>query len=349
MVYILIATFFLSLLVSVGASAAFTRRLEGISDHFHFSPGLLSLLGALGANIPNYVAALAAAIDGQVGVGIGIIIGSNVYNVAVILGLAAFASPGHHGLALSRREAQDARQVGSVTLAIMLTTALATGFFFWQGMLRAPTHAPQLFVLVSAALLVLNVLTLGLLALLFTHAFRREPEPEHQAKGEIRHDMPTLRAASRGTWALARLLSETIIALGVALGGVIVMVQAGQAAAQDLHLPPAVLSLLILAVATSLPNTIVAFLLARTNRASASVEEIFSSNSVNAALGIALPLLFWSGIQDDRLLLFLDAPMMILLTLLALLCIGRLRISRVTGLLLILIYVGWVILHLILW
>ncbi len=70
------------------------------------------------------------------------------------------------------------------------------------------------------------------------------------------------------------------------------MVRAGEAAALDLRLSSAILSLIILAVATSLPNTVVAFTLARTGRASASMEEIFSSNGVNAALGIALPLLF---------------------------------------------------------
>jgi hypothetical protein len=74
MLYVLLAVFFLSLLISIGASAAFTRRLEMISDRFRFSPGLLILLGALGANIPNYIASLSAAVSGQVGIGIGIIV-----------------------------------------------------------------------------------------------------------------------------------------------------------------------------------------------------------------------------------------------------------------------------------
>ena len=35
----------------------------------------------------------------------------------------------------------------------------------------------------------------------------------------------------------------------------------------------------------------------------ACVEEIFSSNSINAALGIALPLLLWRALLQDHLLL----------------------------------------------
>ncbi len=56
----------------------------------------------------------------------------------------------------------------------------------------------------------------------------------------------------------------------------IVMVQTGQAFAADIHLSQAILGLVVLAVATSLPNTVVAFTLARSVRASACVEEVLS-------------------------------------------------------------------------
>lgn len=127
MVSLLIVIFVLSLMIALGASAWFTRCLEVLSDHFRFSPGLLSLLGALGANIPNYIAALTAAISGQLGVGIGIIIGSNIYNIAIILGISTFASPTGRGIVLTRKEARDADLVGRVALVMMLTTALAVG------------------------------------------------------------------------------------------------------------------------------------------------------------------------------------------------------------------------------
>lgn len=121
MMYPLIAVFVISLLIVVEASALFTRRLEIISDRLRFSPGLLGLLGALSANIPNYVAALDAAVSHRINIGIGIIIGSNIYNIAVILGLSAIAFPTHQGITLSQHEAQDARVVGVFTLVMMAT------------------------------------------------------------------------------------------------------------------------------------------------------------------------------------------------------------------------------------
>lgn len=80
----LLTLFLGSLIVTLSASAFFTRRLETISDLWKLSPGLLSLLAAVGANIPNYASALFAASSGQTGVGIGIIVGSNIFNTALI-------------------------------------------------------------------------------------------------------------------------------------------------------------------------------------------------------------------------------------------------------------------------
>src|SRR5215472_13678230 len=75
--------------------------------HEYFSLELLSFLGALGANIPNYVASLSAFFGGYGLLGIGIIVGSNISNVAVILALAALATPGRCGIVLVELAARE--------------------------------------------------------------------------------------------------------------------------------------------------------------------------------------------------------------------------------------------------
>jgi len=362
---LLLLCFVVSLLVAVGASAWFTRRLETISDLFDLSPGLLSLLGALGANIPNYVASFVAAASGQLVVGLGIIIGSNIYNIAIILGISTFASKARQGIALTRKAALDVRVVAALTLAIMLTTLLAVGLLSWRA-IGAELH---LSILVTVVLLVTNLLSLGLFGALAFHALQHvhdvRPLPEipgrRQAPYTQSHRLrtsptstpaPTFSVYEAGSppsgkrWSAAiRSIGEVVFALVLALGGVIVMVQTGQALAVDIRLPPTILGLVVLAVATSLPNTVVAITLARTDRASACVEEVLSSNSINAALGIALPLLLWQNIHPDPKLLFPDALLMVALTLIALICALRQRVSRLTGFLLVLVYVSWVVVH----
>jgi len=142
-----------------------------------------------------------------------------------------------------------------------------------------------------------------------------------------------------------RLGGEAILALAIALMGVIVMVQSGQTVALDLHLPQILTGLVVLAVATSLPNTVVVVSLVRTGEAAASVEEILNSNSINIALGIALPLLLWQGILSDRSILLLDLPLTILLTLGVLVGLFSHRMSHAFGVSLLCVYIAWVGVH----
>jgi cation:H+ antiporter len=329
--------FIASLLLTMAASAWFTRRLETICDSLSLPPSLLSLLGALGANIPNYAASTLAIAGGHLDVGLGIIIGSNVYNIAIILSLAIFATPKKHGIVLTLKQAQDARSVARYTLAIILTISLA----MWL-LPGTPLTAALLPPLPAAALLMATaLLALAIFAALALHALRRVHDPHSTIPTGPTGNEKQAGNAPR----LSLMIVEALVALMIALAGVFVMVQSGQDLTRELGIPAVLAGLLVLAVATSLPNTVVAFSLARTDRETACVEEIFSSNSINAALGIALPLLFWHFVLRDRLLLFLDAPLMVLLTLGALAGVLRRRLGRAVGLLLLLVYAAWIAAH----
>jgi cation:H+ antiporter len=330
--------FFTSLIIVMVTAAWFTRRLEALCELFGLSIGILSLLSAIGANIPNYAASTDAIITGHTGVGIGIIVGSSIYNIAIILALCTLASHKASGITLNAQEAQDARGIAWYTLAIIL------------GVLAVIALLPATTVIVGTGqasparllLLLANVIVLGIFSALIVHILRRShPAP---ASPLVAHSPTHLNRSP--SVRIFRLSGEVVLSLVIALLGVIVMVQTGQAVSTDLHLPQALIGLVVLAVATSLPNTVVAVSLARTGEAAASVEEIFSSNSIIIALGIALPLLFWPGVLYDRTILFLDMPLTILLTLGMLVGVFKGRMSRAFGLVLLCIYAVWVIVHL---
>jgi len=350
--------FLISLAVVMSAAAWFTRRLEVLCDRLDFSPGVLSALSALGANIPNYVASIDALARAQTDVGLGIIIGSNIYNVAIILGIATFAAPGRAGIHMQSAESRDARTVGSYAVMVMLSTLLLV--WLLPGMPVARANTPALFG--SVLPVFIPLVSLSLFTALMLHIARRSHVPHaqkeeqdaqtsqtrtpdaHQERFYISPDPST--PFHGGSFSLIRLGAEIVLALVLALIGVIAMVQSGQTVTIDLHMPGLLAGLLVLAVATSLPNTVVVVILARTGRAVTCIEEIFSSNSINAALGIALPLLFWRAAQVDRLLRILDAPLMVALVLAVLLCVWSGKLSRVGGVLLLLSYAGWVAVHL---
>ena len=330
--------FLIALIIVMVASAWFTRRLEALCEMFGFSIGILSLLSAIGANIPNYAASIVAIIGGHIDEGIGIAVGSTIYNTAIILGLCTLASRETSGITLNTQESQDVRAIGWYSLAIKLgilaVIALLPSTLVFTGV-RQLGQADFLE-------LIANVVVLFAFSALLVHILRRShPAP---ASPLATHSHAHLsRSPSVRT---LRLSGEVILALALALMGVVVLVQSGQTVFTDLHLPQAFIGLVVLAVATSLPNTVVAVSLARTGEVAASIEEIFSSNSIDLALGIALPLLLWQGMLHDRSILFLDIPLTILLTLGMLTGVFRRRISRPSAIALLSIYAAWVIVHL---
>ena len=327
--------FLVSLMIVIATSARFTRKLEELCEALNLSIGILSLLSALGANIPNYVSSVIAILSGHEDVGIGIIVGSNIYNIAIILGLCTWLTPERAGMTLDVQEKRDVRVIAWYAFVI---TLLSFVVIFWLPgeSLVTTLHASRF----SAILLSLTrVLVLGIFGALLVHILRRS----HGSAGTTLHHHE--HPAPKAPLSLVRLGSEIIFTLAIALGGVLVMVQSGQTLTADLHLPSVLAGLLVLAVATSLPNTVVAVSLVRTGEAAACIEEVCSSGSINIALGIVLPLLFWQGVLGDRFLLILDMPLALALVAGVLLFILRGRLSRGFGSLLLATYVAWVVLR----
>ena len=324
--------FLVSLIIVIATSARFTRKLEELCEALNLSIGILSLLSALGANVPNYVSSAIAILSGHIDVGIGIIVGSNIYNLTIILGLCTLLTPERSGMML---DAQEKRDVGTIAWYALTIILLAFMVICWLpgGPLTTAQHVPGIF---HVFLLLSGIVALGVFSALLVHIIRRT----HGGEGTTLHHREVKRKAPLS---ILRLGCEILLTLAIALGGVLVMVQSGQTLTADLHMPSILAGLLVLAVATSLPNTVVAISLVRTGEAAACVEEVYSSGSLNAALGIVLPLVFWQGVLNDHFLLLLDAPLTLALILYTLVFVLRGRLSRGRGVLLLFIYVGWVL------
>jgi cation:H+ antiporter len=330
------AIFVVALGMTLYAAARYTRCMERLSEYEHLSPEILGFLSALGANIPNYVASLAAFAGGHGLLGIGIIVGSNIYNIAVILGLATLATPGRHGIALHHRAALEVRHLairtatmgGVMLVMVVISSAVPV----------SPVH--------HVLEVILNLVILALFALVIRDALR----PDHSTDEAEGAHQSVSSSLPGPTWPSVpwRLILLAILALAITLVGVVVMVQAAQIGAAALNLSPIILSLVVLAIATSLPNTVVAYQLARTESAATSLDEILSSNAINLGLGCALPLLFWQITFAGGLLTRLDLPLLTVLGLTVMATIYTRRIPRWAGVGLFAVYMLWIAVHLLL-
>ena len=81
--------FALGAVVSLGTSWVLVSRLERVGERVGLSEALLGLLAALAADAPEITASVTALVHHQATVGAGVVLGSNVFNLAALLGLGA--------------------------------------------------------------------------------------------------------------------------------------------------------------------------------------------------------------------------------------------------------------------
>src|SRR5438105_2072755 len=89
-----IPLFLVSLVVTLAAAAIFARRLDRLGARLGLPEALLGLLTALAADGPEITSALVALVKGAKGASFGVLVGSNVFNLAAMLGLTALLAGG---------------------------------------------------------------------------------------------------------------------------------------------------------------------------------------------------------------------------------------------------------------
>src|SRR5438067_8447331 len=104
--------------LTVASSIVLARELDRPGERLRFSEALLGILTALGADAPEIASAVAALVAGHKATGVGVVVGSNVFNLAGLLGISALvAGPvriHRHGLVLN----------GGVAVAVALVGGL---------------------------------------------------------------------------------------------------------------------------------------------------------------------------------------------------------------------------------
>jgi len=264
--------FVVAVSVSLGASAAFVVRVERIARRLRLTPGALGLLVALGADAPEITASVSALARHDHTVGIGVAIGSNVFNLASLIGFAAVVAG---RLDLDRRLAL-VELVPSLALALLAGAAL--------DQLVAPALVLALVVVVLAPVVALAFVSDTRRRVVLGRAGAAIEEALSEEEREIAAVVDQGRATKR----------DVLEAFGLVLAVVVastVMEQRATSLGARWHLPALLVGGVVLAAVTSIPNAIGAYYLARRKRPGALLAEASNSNAFNVLFGFALPAL----------------------------------------------------------
>ncbi|MEX2582346.1 MAG: calcium/sodium antiporter [Gemmatimonadota bacterium] len=286
------------------------RGAAAIATRFGLTPLVIGLtVVAFGTSMPELVVSVGAALDDRAPIAVGNVVGSNIGNIALILGLSALIRP----LAVN---AQVVRLDMPIVIVVSLVLLLMLGD---DGIGR-----------IEGAFLVAGLLAYTIFSL---RVAKTEP-PEIQEEFAAGTPKGPERAS----------LDVLFIAVGLALlvGGARMLVSGGTTIAQSLGVSDAVIGLTIVAIGTSLPELATSVLATLRGEGDIAVGNVVGSNIFNilGILGIASLVRPLQGAQMSML----DLGMM-LGTAAVLLPLARtgFRLSRPEGVLLIagyFLYIG---------
>jgi cation:H+ antiporter len=278
-----------ALVVTLGASEFLVRGVGVLARNLGLLGGIVGLIVALGADSPEISSSISAVASGSAATAGGVVFGSNIFNIAILLSGAAFAA----GEVRVHRSAVvlDAGVAIAVTIAIGLAV-LGDIPVVLAWLILLLVFVPYVAILAVPPAPLQRLRIPGPVARFIAQASREtaaesvEIEDEIEALAPVRPDRP---------W---RPVVLVVPALVLIVLGSFVMVQGAVTLGGRWHIPSLLIGVVALAAATSLPNAYAAIRLAADGHGGAVVSATFNSNTLNLVAGIAVPLLFFPDLGD---------------------------------------------------
>ena len=322
-----ILSFALGAAISLATSWVVVSRLERVGERLELSEGLLGLLAALAADLPEITSAITALAHHQQAVGASVVIGSNVFNLAALLGLSAVV----------------AGRIRLQSRAITLDGVVAIGVAALTVIVVTGVVAPLTGLIVSLVILV----SYGVLLWAGPQRLRRPrralpPRLADWVSAAVAEEELELTDAVRPSPATAADVMVGLVSLVVVVAASAVMERGATTVAQHYAIAGVVVGGVVLAVVTSLPNAVAAVYLARRGRGAAVLSTALNSNNLNALLGLLLPAAVLGAVSSSGRASWV-AVWYLGMTVLALVLASAERgLARLPALLIIAAYLGFV-------
>ncbi|HEC07550.1 MAG TPA: calcium/sodium antiporter [Thiolapillus brandeum] len=310
-----IAAVVAGLMVLVWSADQFVAGAAGLARALGISTLIIGLtIVAFGTSAPEMLVSAVAALQGNSGLAIGNAVGSNIANMALVLGVTALIAPlAVHSRTLSRE------------FPLMLLVMVVSWLLLWNGELSRLDGI---------------VLLAGILAvILWTIHLARTSGVEDPLIEELTEEIPEAMPRRRAWWLL---LSGLVLLLASSK----LLVWGAVGIAQYYGVSDLVIGLTIVAIGTSLPELAASVAAARKNEHDIAVGNVVGSNLFNilAVLGIAGTI--GPGAVDPAVL-YRDFPLMLALAVALYLMArgfnhnGHGLIKRWAGMVLLLVFLGY--------
>ncbi len=245
------------LVLILGGANYLTDGAAAIARKFGLSDLIVGLtIVAFGTSAPELTISIMSAVEGNTGMAIGNVVGSNIFNTLLIIGAVALARPIHIGKGI---------MINEIPLVILASVAiLAMGCSPWLD-----GTAPE----ISR---VNGILLLLFFVIFMRYIFSQAQESKHEQSGQSAGAKP-----QPGMWLSAIMVVGGLAAL---IYGGDLFVDKASAIARSWGVSDAIIGLTIVAAGTSLPELATSLVAAVKGNSGIAVGNVIGSNIFNSFL-----------------------------------------------------------------
>lgn len=284
-----IVIFIVSLAVLIKASDYFTESAEKIGLFFGLPAFIVGVtIVAIGTSLPELVSSLISVFENSSEIVVGNVVGSNIANIFLVLGVAAIFS----------KKMNISFEIIHIDLPIFISSAVLLALFIWDGNFTFWEGIISLFAL--------------LIYMLYTISLR---EKSTKKSRKINKDVKKLLAKDKikgnnlpfKVW-IVLVISAFFIYLGAKY-----TIESVINLSDILGIGKEIIAISAVALGTSLPELVVSISAARKGKAEMAIGNVLGSNVFNSLAVMGIPALFGTLIIPSSVLSF-GLPVMILAT-----------------------------------
>jgi len=276
-----IITLLLGFALLIWSADEFTDRGAKIANIFKVSPLIIGLIiFGFGTSAPEILVSGLAAWDGNTGLSVGNAIGSNIFNIALVLGVSAIIMPIEVHEDILKKE-----------WIFLMVATICVGLLLSDGRLGFTD----------------GLILLSLLILFLTYTLKESKNKKHHEFNELKHTID--KSQTKKTWVML------LVSLVVLISSAKLVVYGGVEIAKFFEVSDLIIGLTVVALGTSLPELAVSISSVLKKQFDMVVGNVIGSNLFNTIAVLAIPgLIHPSDVPED--VLSRDYPVMLMLTVL---------------------------------
>lgn len=293
----------------------FVESASKVAEKLGISQLIIGLtIVAMGTSAPEAAISITSAIKGSAGITIGNVLGSNIMNILLILGITAVIIPVAVAKSTLRYE---------IPFVIVVS-----GVLLWMGRRNSDISRLDAFVLIM------------LFVLFLVYLFYMGKKGTTPSKEETKKESQPASKECKQTDSIIKLVIMILIGGGLIVWGSDVTVNSATAIAIAFNMSPRLIGLTIVAFGTSLPELITSVTAAIKGKADIAIGNIVGSNIFNILLVVGVAALI-KPVEFESKFIF-DGIMCIGSAVILLLCVIKSKkLTRISGFAMLAVYAGY--------